>query len=115
MFEVVPDDLFVFLPAIAGSFFEPTAEPLMEFCAQLLRDRLIRGVEDEQMAEAIARSTEAAARRADQLLAHERAQRISHSGTQDFGHQVDDRSLIEDLPDDRGPLDHCALDGVKLV
>ena len=73
LLEVVADDLFVLGEATADLLLEPCGVPLVQGCPCPLRDRVVRGVADEQMAEAEASLTGEDRRlEPDEVLADER-------------------------------------------
>ena len=67
LLEVVADELVLLLALV-----EPAREPLVQVAPELLRQRVVGGVADQQMAEAEL----VVAGRADELLADERAERV---------------------------------------
>jgi hypothetical protein len=102
---VVPEDLLLFLDAVAGDPLEPIGEPLVQLSPQLLRHRLVRLVADQQVAEAERLLTgQRAVLGTDQLLAHERHQRRAEPVSLLRRGELLDRTEEEALPDRRRPL-----------
>ena len=106
--EVVAEQLFVLTRPVARDSLEPAGKSRVPAGAQLLRDALVRGLPDQDVAEPIgvlARQHRLVG--AEELLALERPHR-----RQDLiriGAEGRQRSQVEHLALDRGPLDHAAL------
>src|SRR5205085_9056453 len=72
LLQVVAEDL-VELDELGAVLLDPAGEALVKLCASRLRQRVVRGVADEEVAEAVGVvAGELRAVGADQLLAHER-------------------------------------------
>jgi hypothetical protein len=72
---VEPEDLFVLAHALRNPRLEPQGKALVEFRAQLLRHRVVRGVANQDVPEAEAVvAGEDRGGRANELLADERHQ-----------------------------------------
>ena len=78
LLEVVADDLFVFDRALPCGVFEPAAEPFVELGSRFLRDRVVGGVTDEEMPEAVRAIAQACPLGANQVLANKRPERVGN-------------------------------------
>ncbi len=113
LLEVVPDDLVSFDEIVRR---EPVGELLVELGARRLRQRLVRRVADEQMAEAVPLVLgKRRGGRADELLAHERRQMRLDVGANKTGRELRYRSTMEHLALDRAALHHDADVAVERV
>ena len=110
---MVAHDL-VLLDEICAALVEPRREPLVQLGARRLRQRVVRGVADEEVPEAVRIIT--GQRRAlgpNQILAHkDRQPRIRVTLLRC---KRDDRAAMEFLPLDRAALEHNALLARELV
>ena len=113
LLEVVPDDLVPFDQVVRR---EPVGELLVQLRARRLRQRLVRGVADEQVAKAVPLVLGEGRRgRADELLAHERRQMRLDVGANKTGRELRHRSTMEHLALDRAALHHDADVAVERV
>src|SRR5829696_8804395 len=112
LLEVVAEDL-VELDESGSGLLEPGREALVEVGAARLRDSVVGGVSDEQVAEAEAVLTgERRPVRPDQLLSRERGETRGHAF---IGRQCLHSATVEDLALDRAVLEHASLGGLELV
>ena len=113
LLEVVAEDL-VQLDELGPVLLQPGGEALVEVGAGRLRQRLVGGVADQQVAEAEAvLARELRPVRPDQLLAHERGQARRHLGL--LGCERLHGAAVEDLALDRAALEHASLGRLELV
>jgi hypothetical protein len=106
---VVSEDLLELERASATSPFEPIGVALVQGRTRRFRDRVVRSVPDQKVAEAICTLTgEQGLIRPDQPSAEERAQRGLNILLRHRLHLGDD-SLVEHHPLDRSRLDDDAL------
>ena len=102
------------LDELGAVLLQPGCEALVELGAGRLRQRLVGGVADQQVAEAEAvLARELRPVRPDQLLAHERGQARRHLGL--VGCERLDGAAVEDLALDRAALEHAPLGRLELV
>ena len=86
---MVADDLVLLLGAIAADAPDPRGERLVQVGAALLGDRLVRGIADQDVAEAERLlSGDHRATRPDELLADQRTDQAGCVVAQDRGEQV---------------------------
>jgi hypothetical protein len=114
LLEVVPEDLAG--RVAAERRLQPIPEALVQVGPEPLRDRIVRGVPDQDVAEAEA--VVARKRRPvgpDQLLPDERQQMRVDPRPRLLGKQLDDGASVEQPPFDRRPFDHCSLLGLEPV
>ena len=110
LLEVVADDLVLLLGALAADAADPRGEPLVQVGAAFLGDRLVRGVADQDVAEAERLlAGDHRAIRPHELLADQRTDQVGRVGAEVLGEQVPDGAGVELLADDRGALDRAAL------
>ena len=113
LLEVVPEDL-VQLDELQPVVGQPVREPLVQLGAHCLRERLVRRVADQQVAEAVGVLTrELGLVRADELLADQAGQAALHLRLL-RGERLH-RATVEDAPLDRAALEHAALGRLELV
>jgi hypothetical protein len=111
--EVVPDDL-VQLDEAGAVLLEPEGEALVQLRPGRLRQRLVRGIADEQVAEAIGLLVrEHRLLRAHEILPHELDEPAVHLGL--LRREGSDGTAVENEPFDRAALQHAALSGLELI
>ena len=113
LLEVVAEEL-VELDELGPVLLQPGGEALVEIRAGRLRERLVRRVADQQVAEAeavLARDLRSV--RPDQLLAHERGE--ARGDLRLVGRECLDGAAVEDLALDRAALEHASLGRLELV
>ena len=110
LLEVVADDLVLLLGAIAADASDPRGEPLVQVRSALLGDRLVRGVADQDVAEAERLlAGDHRAIRPHELLADQRTDQVGCVVAQVLGEQVANGAGVELLADHGGALDRAAL------
>lgn len=114
LLEVVAGDLLVLHRPFRVLAFDPVGEAFVEIASQLLRDRLVGGIADEDVDEpegVLVRERDGLGR-GDKLEPDEVDQRAAEV---DVGGQVPNRAAPKLLSDDGCALDCAALLGVELV
>ena len=107
---MVADDLLVLVRLGLDLPLQPIGEQPVELGALCLRERLVGRVADEQMAEPERVLVgEVGLIRTHELLAHERQEMSGDLRTRPIRRELGDRSPVEQLSLDRGPLHHRAL------
>jgi hypothetical protein len=96
---VISDELLDLGQSVARRGPQPAGEPLVEVCSLGLRERLVRRVADEDVAEAEHILGDAAWLRPDQVLAYERGQVRPDIGPGRLGCQIGDRAPFEAASD----------------
>src|SRR5207302_4939451 len=113
LLEVMPEDL-VDLDELTGTPLEPERELLVEVRACRLGQRVVRGIPDQEMAEAKGvLPRQQRARRTDQLAPDERGE--PRADVRLLGIERLHRSAMEDLALDRTALEHPSLGVCELV
>ena len=110
LFEVVAEDFLELLLAVAFAvdLLGPRDELRMECRPRPLEQRVVSGVADEDVVEAIrvgVVGSHPAYRLPDELLATQRRQVLGQCGLQRIGNELVDRWFREYQPDHRGRLD----------
>ena len=110
LLEVVTDDLLVLGQALGDGPLEPVGEALVEDRPLGLRERLVGGVADQDVAEleGVA-GRQLGAFRADKLLANQGEERAPDLRPERVRRELGHGRLLEHPADDRGPLGDRAL------
>ena len=108
LLEVVAEDLLELGATVAVHLVRPRDEPLVQVGAGALEDRVVGGVADHDVLEPVL-SVVAVLDVMDEVLLGERRQLRAHPRRHLRRREGADRRLGEDVPDDRGGLDHGAL------
>src|SRR5439155_25407711 len=110
LLEVVGDDLFVFGEPIAGHSAEPVGEACMELCSRGLWHRLVSGVADQQVPEAVCLfAGELGTVRSHQLLTRQGQQLNRELAPLRLRNELRDSATVEDLALHRTALENCTL------
>ena len=114
LLEVVGSDQVVAAGVVGRAAFQPVREALVQARPFGLRDRVVRGVPDEDVAELVGLAGGGlGVLGPDQLLAHEAQQRAPDLPSQRLGRELGHGRLLEDPADDARPLGDGALVGAE--
>ena len=109
LLEVVADDLLDFCEPAGSLFLEPAGDQLVQGGAELLRERPVAGVLDEDVAELEGSFAGVGRLRSDELLAYERFQPpVEHAGLL-LGQELEEEVAGELLADRGRALEHDAF------
>ena len=107
---MVADDLLVLADPSAGCAFEPLGKPLVQVGPRRFRERVERGVANQDVPEPVRLvAGEARAIRPDQVAADERGEIAVKRGLRQLGRQLAERAVVEERALDGPPHEQRAL------